>query len=111
MPPRARRPRTKPPTLTVVAPDTEPEAAAEPSKPTTILDASEAGDRLGELRAMRRRIAKALDDPATAAKDISPLTRNLMVIGKEIEAIEIADDEEASVVANVDDEAWDGTGY
>lgn len=112
MPPRTRRPRTsKPPTLTVVAPDAEPDAPAEPSQPKTILDAAVAGDRLGELRAMRRRIAAALDDPGTAAKDISPLTRNLMVIGKEIEAIEIADDEEASVVANVDDEAWDGTGY
>ena len=32
-------------------------------------------------------------------------------IGKEIEAIVIAGDEDHSVVVNSDDEAWDGTGY
>lgn len=92
----------KPP-LRAVAPDEAPERKA----PRTILEAAEAGSRLEELRAMRRRIARALDDPNTPARDLAALSRRQLEIGKEIEAILIADDEERSVVANTDDEDWD----
>lgn len=108
MPPRTRRPSSARPSLTVVAADDQP---TEPKAPRTILEAAESGSRIEELRAMRRRLARALDDPNTAARDLAALSRRQLEIGKEIEAVEIADDEEASVVANVDDEAWDGTGY
>jgi hypothetical protein len=90
-----------------VAPDEKPE----PARPSTILEAAEQGSRIEELRAMRRRIAKALDDPNTPARDLAALSRRQLEIGKEIEAIEITDDEDRSVVVNADDEAWDGTGY
>lgn len=60
---------------------------------------------------MRRRIARALDDPNTAARDLAALSRRQLEISKEIEAIEIAEDEDQSVIVNTDDEAWDGTGY
>ncbi|MBF6133499.1 hypothetical protein IU501_10860 [Nocardia otitidiscaviarum] len=79
--------------------------------PRTILEAAEQGSRLDELRAMRRRIAQALDDPNTPARDLAALSRRQLEIGKEIEAIEIAEDEDRSVVADTDDEVWDGTGY
>jgi hypothetical protein len=94
-------------TLRAVAPDEKPE----PARPSTILEAAEQGSRIEELRAMRRRIAKALDDPNTPARDLAALSRRQLEIGKEIEAIEITDDEDRSVVVNADDEAWDGTGY
>ena len=35
----------------------------------------------------------------------------LIEIGREIEAIEVAEDEDHSVVVKTDDERWDGTGY
>lgn len=98
MPPRK-------PNLRAVAPDeiVQPE-------PRTILEAAEQGSRLAELRAMRRRLARALDDANTPARDLAALSRRQLEIGKEIEAIMIADDEDHSVVASTDDEAWDGTG-
>ena len=83
----------------------------EPKRPSTILEAAELGSRIEELRAMRRRIARALDDPNTPARDLAALSRRQLEIGKEIEAIVIAEDEDHSVVVNTDDEAWDGTGY
>lgn len=79
--------------------------------PGTILQAAETGSRLDELRAMRRRLARALDDPNTPARDLAALSRRQLEIGREIEAIVIAEDEDHSVVANTDDEAFDGTGY
>jgi hypothetical protein len=95
------------PNLRAVAPDEKPEA----ERPRTILEAAEQGSRLDELRAMRRRIARAMDDPNTPARDLAALSRRQLEIGKEIEGIEIAEDEDHSVIASTDDEAWDGTGY
>jgi hypothetical protein len=60
---------------------------------------------------MRRRLAKALDDPNTPARDLGTLSRRQLEIGKEIEVIELSEDDDHSVVANTEDEAWDGTGY
>lgn len=79
--------------------------------PKSILQAAEAGSRLEELRAMRRRIASAMDDPNTPARDLAALSRRQLEIGREIEAIVVAEDEDHSVVVNADDEVWDGTGY
>lgn len=93
--------------LRAVAPDEKPE----PTKPKSILEAAELGSRLEELRAMRRRIARAMDDPNTPARDLAALSRRQLEIGREVEAILMADDDEHSVVAQTDDEAWDGTGY
>lgn len=80
-------------------------------KPSTILEAAERGSRIEELRAMRRRIARAMDDPNTPARDLAALSRRQLEIGREVEAIVISEDDEHSVVAHTDDEAWDGTGY
>lgn len=60
---------------------------------------------------MRRRLAVALDDPNTPARDLAALSRRQLEIGKEIEAIVVSEDEDHSVVVNADDEVWDGTGY
>ncbi len=91
--------------LRAVAPDEKREA------PKSILDAAEQGSRLEELRAMRRRLARAMDDPNTPARDLAALSRRQLEIGREIEAIVVAEDEDHSVVVNADDEVWDGTGY
>ncbi|MBF6291814.1 hypothetical protein IU454_08045 [Nocardia farcinica] len=91
-------------TLRPVADDERPPA---PDKPKTILEAAESGSRLEELQAMRRRIAQALDNPGTPARDLAALSRRQLEIGKEIEAIQIAEHEDYSVIANTDDEDWD----
>lgn len=87
------------------------ETAPTRSRPKTILQSAESGSRVDELMAMRRRLAAAMDDPNTPARDLAALSRRQLEIGREIEAIEIASDEEQSVIANTDDEKWDGTGY
>lgn len=96
------------PSLRAVSADEKP---PEPAAPKSILESAEAGSRVEELKAMRRRLAKAMDDPNTPARDLAALSRRQLEIGREIEAIEIAEDEDQSVVANDDDEVWDGTGY
>ncbi|WP_342800983.1 hypothetical protein [Nocardia sp. No.11] len=114
MPPRERRTRTSragKPDLTVVDSSAEAAAPAKPEQPLTITEAADAGNRIEELRATRRRLARAMDDPKTPARDLSPLARNLLAIGKEIEALELLHKDESSVVAGTEDEAWDGTGY
>ena len=80
-------------------------------RPASILEAAERGSRLEELQAMRRRIAAALDDPNTPARDLAALSRRQLEIRREVEAIALAEDEDRTVVVNADDEAWDGTGY
>ena len=82
-----------------------------PARVLSILDAAEAGSRIEELRAMRRRIARAMDDVTTPARDLAALSRRQLEIGKEIEAIVVSEDEDHSVVVNADDEVWDGTSY
>lgn len=77
----------------------------------SILEAAEVGSRIEELRAMRRRIAKAMDDVNTPARDLAALSRRQLEIGKEIDAILVAEDEDLSVVARTGDDAFDGTGY
>ena len=89
----------------------EPDEKAEPKRPSTILEAAESGSRLDELKAMRRRIARAMDDPNTLARDLAALSRRQIEIGRDIEAIVVAEDEDHSVVVNADDEPWDGTNY
>lgn len=96
------------PALRAVTPD---EKAEPPRRPATILEAAEAGSRIEELRAMRRRLAVALDNPNTPARDLAALSRRQLEIGKEIEAIVVAEDEDHSVVVNAADEPWNGTGY
>jgi len=93
--------------LRAVDPDEKPT----PTTPKSILEAAESGSRLEELRAMRRRIARTLDDPNTPARDLAALSRRQLEIGREIEAIVVSEDEDHSVVVNADDEVWDGTGY
>jgi len=53
----------------------------------SVLDAAESGDRLAELRAMRRVISRHIDSTETLARDLAALTRRQMEISREIEAL------------------------
>jgi len=52
------------------------------------------GSRRELLVAMRARVATAVQDPNTPARDLAALTRRLMEIAKDIEALDAAVDEE-----------------
>lgn len=87
--------------LRVVSPDEKP------PKPLSAVEAAEADDRLAELRAMRRRIASALDDANTPARDLAALSRRQIEIGRDIEAMLLRDSEDAARDRVVTDEEFD----
>ncbi|MCQ9367351.1 hypothetical protein NQ036_03700 [Brevibacterium sp. 91QC2O2] len=73
----------------------------------SVAAAAAAGDRVGELAAMRRRIARAIDDEGTPARDLAALTRRQIEIGKEIESLQAQEEEEATHGGVSEDEAFD----
>lgn len=88
---------------------TDTEKAA-PAKPMSLVEAIESGDYLEILKAQRRDIAESLPNEKGPAK--AALHRQLAAVSKEIEGLEAAaEDSPESVVAQTEDEAWDGTGY
>jgi hypothetical protein len=88
----------------VVAPD----AKADKPAPKSISSAAADGTRRELLVAMRARVASAVEDARTPARDLAALTRRLMDIAQEIEAIEAREKQEAAEDANGHpDEAWD----
>ncbi|MBN0039375.1 hypothetical protein JN535_04195 [Cellulosimicrobium cellulans] len=69
----------------------EPASADEPA---TILDATEVGDSLAMLVALRRRLAKACDDERTAPRDLAALSRRLVEVDRDIKAREAQEEAE-----------------
>jgi hypothetical protein len=67
----------------------EPGETAPPKKPLTLVEAVEAGDYLGILRAQRRDIAASLPDEKGPAK--AALHRQLSIVAKEIALLEQRD--------------------
>lgn len=91
------------PTLTVVG-ESATSLTSVPSQ-KSFVDALQSEDRRELLVAMRTRVASALADPNTPARDLAALTRRQMEIAREITAI----DAEPEVLDGPDaaDEAWD----
>jgi hypothetical protein len=91
--------------LRVVAPDDR-------EAPATLLEAVEAGDILAIMKAQRRIIAESL---ATAAENTRPQFSNelnkLNALIREEESRRVVESADASVVAPLETQAWDGTGY
>ena len=96
------------PKLRVVDPDAP--APAKRRRYRSVAGARRSGDRLDVLLAMEAKLASLIDNPKTAAKDISPLVRRMQEVGQEIEALRaMAAAEHASTAraAQSDDETWD----
>lgn len=74
--------------------------------PRNIVEAAD-GTARELLVAMRNRIAKTLDEPNCPARDQASLSRRLLEIRKEIEAIDAAAKQEAEESGVVEDEAFD----
>lgn len=87
MPPAKRRTTQLHAVKTGEKPATTP---ANPKKPMSILEAVDAGDRLAELVAMHRRLARVLDDPKCPPREMASLSRRQMEIGREIDAMKAA---------------------
>ena len=86
-------------TLRSVKADEKPPA---PPKPKTVTEAAKGGSTRELLAATRDRIAVAVEDPKTPARDLAALSKRLMETVREIEAID-ARTEEAESHATVED--------
>ncbi|MFE3060586.1 hypothetical protein [Nocardia sp. NPDC059239] len=111
---RTSRTRKEPPPLRVV-PSGEAVASAEPEpkpEPLGLLDAVESGDVLAIMKAQRRIIAESLTN---ASENTRPQYSNelnkLNKLITEEESRRVTESTDASVVAPLEVEAWDGTGY
>lgn len=83
-----------------------PDEKVERPEPKTVLEAAESGDRVAELTAMRRVIARALDNESTSPRDLAALSRRQIEISKEIAALQRQRAEEEAENAISGDEAW-----
>jgi len=90
--------------LRAVSPDEKPPA---PAKPKTVTEAAADGSTRELLVAMRARIAKAVEDPNTPARDLAALTKRLVEVVRDIEAIDARDEQEATKRGDVGDGAFD----
>lgn len=84
-------------------------AVAEDEKPPvakSVTEAARSGTTRELLSAMRGRIASAVEDPNTPARDIAALTKRLVEVVRDIEAID-ARTEEAESHAIVEDGKFD----
>lgn len=90
--------------LTAVTDETRPPAR----RAKTVTKAASDGSRRDLLVAMRSRVATAVEDPNTPARDLAALTRRLMEIAKDIEAIDVAAEQEGRSADPTPDESWDG---
>lgn len=83
------------------------EGESPPPKPLTVKAAAESGQRRALLVALRSRIAKDIDSSRTPARDLAALSRRLLEIAKEIEAIESEErNDDVSAAADTPDEEW-----
>lgn len=69
--------------------------------------AAEKGTTRELLVAMRARVAKAVEDPNTPARDLAALTNRLVQIVREIEAVDARELQEATRGDEASDEAFD----
>lgn len=99
------------PSLHVVKPSSNP--AHEPAKADQTMSVTEAaftGSQLDLLKAMRARIARALDDPKTSPVALAALANRQLDIVREIEALEKSAEEEARERSEaIPDEPWDAS--
>jgi hypothetical protein len=82
---------------------------ARPKPPTTVTDAAANGTPRDLLVTMRARIAEAVEDQNTPARDLAALTKRLVEVMRDIEAIDAREKQEAQRNADVIDETFDAS--
>jgi hypothetical protein len=94
--------------LRAVGADEKPPAKRKTAK--TVTQAADSGDRRELLVAMRTRLAKAVQDVNTPARDLAALSRRLLEVANEIEAIDLAaGEDEVGKAAGTPDDEWDAS--
>lgn len=88
--------------LRAVSPD-------EKAPPKSVTDAAKSGTHRELLVAMRDRIAKTVESDACPPRDLASLSLRLTQIAKDIEAIDLADEQESASGGPVPDEAFDAS--
>jgi hypothetical protein len=89
--------------LRPVGPDEKPEKP----RRLTVVQAAAEGTHRELLVALRARIAAAVQSPSCNPVALAALSRQLVLLSKELSVIDARADDEAGEVA-VPDEAWDG---
>lgn len=86
-------------------------AARRPRTPRakSIVDAARGGKQRELLVAMRDRIARTVEDPTCPPRDLASLSRRLMEIAKDIEALDLAAKQEGKSGRAVKDEPFDAS--
>ncbi len=88
------------------------EADMAPVEPPTLLEAVESGDILAIMKAQRRIIAQSLTEAAENTRpQFSNELNKLNGLIREEESRRSVEDEDSSVVAPLEAQAWNGTGY
>ena len=85
----------------------EVDEKAEPAHIKTVVEAAKTGTTRELLAATRDRIAVAVENPNTAARDLASLTKRLMETVREIEALDARDEQEAGDSVEVSDGDFD----
>jgi hypothetical protein len=86
-----------------------PDEKAPVAKPKTVSQAAEKGTTRELLVAMRDRIAKAVEDANTPARDLAALSKRLIEVVRDIEAIDARADEEGERAPEVQDGDFDAS--
>lgn len=77
-----------------------------PPRLKTVTEAADSGTTRELLVAMRARIAKAVEDANTPARDLAALTKRLVEVVRDIEAIDAREQQEAGRSGPTADEQW-----
>ena len=80
-----------------------------PAPPKSITEAADSGTTRELLVAMRARIAKAVEDPNTPARDLAALTKRLVEVVRDVEAIDAREAQEATKRGDATDGAFDAS--
>lgn len=79
------------------------------ARPKTVSEAAFAEAERELLVAMRTRIAGAIDNPGTTARDLAALTKRLMEVVRDIEAIDARTEQEGGASGETTDAAFDAS--
>jgi len=80
-----------------------PGEKAKPKRPMTVAEAADRGTARDLLLALRACLAKAIDDPNIRGADLASLSRRLMELRREIDAIDVVDEQETDQMDTPDD--------
>jgi ribosome-binding protein aMBF1 (putative translation factor) len=86
-----------------------PDEKAAPVVPKSVTEAAAKGTTRELLAAMRSRIATAVEDPNTPARDLAALTKRLVEVVRDIEAIDAREEQEATKRGDVGDGRFDAS--